>query len=206
MAGFDEYTGIVVAGFGKKDYVPSFAEYKICGLFPEGLCCKRLGYVTITPSRRSRIRTFAQDEVVKAYLCGIDPDLKDKILEDVESLLDKSTQTVAEKAGLDGYKMDELKKANRLMVEQYKKDLTEYTKRNYLSGTERMISFLSKDEMADMAGSMISFMSLKRRVSEDEETVGGPVDVAVLSRGEGMIWIKRKHYFNRDLNPFYRMD
>ena len=33
------------------------------------------------------------------------------------------------------------------------------------------------------------------------ETVGGPIDVAVISKGDGFIWIKRKHYFNKDLNP-----
>ncbi len=33
--------------------------------------------------------------------------------------------------------------------------------------------------------------------------VGGPVDVAVISKGDGFIWIKRKHYFNPKLNVRY---
>ena len=33
------------------------------------------------------------------------------------------------------------------------------------------------------------------------ETVGGPIDVAVISKGDGFIWIKRKHYFEGDMNP-----
>jgi len=32
------------------------------------------------------------------------------------------------------------------------------------------------------------------------ETVGGPIDVAVISKGDGFIWIKRKHYFKAELN------
>ncbi len=35
----------------------------------------------------------------------------------------------------------------------------------------------------------------------DAETVGGPIDVAVISKGDGFIWIKRKHYFSPELNP-----
>ncbi|MEA1869822.1 MAG: hypothetical protein U9N09_06735 [Euryarchaeota archaeon] len=35
----------------------------------------------------------------------------------------------------------------------------------------------------------------------DAETVAGPIDVAVISKGDGFIWIKRKHYFERELNP-----
>lgn len=33
--------------------------------------------------------------------------------------------------------------------------------------------------------------------------VGGPIDVAVISKGDGLIWIKRKHYFDRDLNQHF---
>jgi hypothetical protein len=39
--------------------------------------------------------------------------------------------------------------------------------------------------------------------SLDAETVGGPIDVAVLSKGDGFIWIKRKHYFKPELNPHF---
>ena len=34
----------------------------------------------------------------------------------------------------------------------------------------------------------------------EEETVAGPIDVAVISKGDGFVWIKRKHYFQRELN------
>ena len=30
--------------------------------------------------------------------------------------------------------------------------------------------------------------------------VGGPIDVAVISKGDGFVWIKRKHYFKAELN------
>ena len=37
----------------------------------------------------------------------------------------------------------------------------------------------------------------------DAETVGGPIDVAVISKADGFIWIKRKHYFSKELNPHF---
>ncbi len=33
------------------------------------------------------------------------------------------------------------------------------------------------------------------------QSVGGPVEVATISKHEGFRWIKRKYYFSRDLNP-----
>lgn len=49
----------------------------------------------------------------------------------------------------------------------------------------------------------MNLTSMKRRVSADKETVGGPIDVAVISKGDGFIWIKRKHYFKNELNPHF---
>ena len=34
-------------------------------------------------------------------------------------------------------------------------------------------------------------------------TVGGPIDVAIISKCDGFIWLKRKHYFDRAYNPQY---
>ena len=34
-------------------------------------------------------------------------------------------------------------------------------------------------------------------------TVGGPIDVSIISKGDGFIWLKRKHYFERKYNPQY---
>ena len=52
---------------------------------------------------------------------------------------------------------------------------------------------------------MINITSLRRKVAIDNNigTVGGPVDLAIISKGEGFIWLKRKHYFKSELNPQY---
>ena len=51
-----------------------------------------------------------------------------------------------------------------------------------------------------MAESLIALTGLKRRMTSSEESVGGPVDVAIISKSDGFIWMKRKHYFNKELN------
>jgi hypothetical protein len=35
------------------------------------------------------------------------------------------------------------------------------------------------------------------------ETVGGPIDVAIISKGEGFVWVKRKRYFSLEENPHF---
>ena len=66
-----------------------------------------------------------------------------------------------------------------------------------------VVTHLPKEELASMAEALINLTSLKRRVSLDQETVGGPIDIAIISKGDGFVWIKRKHYFDPALNPSY---
>ena len=71
---------------------------------------------------------------------------------------------------------------------------------NYVMPAVRVVSILPKDELAAMAEALVNLTSFKRKVSMQSETVGGPIDVVVISKGDGFVWIKRKHYFKPDLN------
>lgn len=74
---------------------------------------------------------------------------------------------------------------------------------NYINPLMNAVSHLSKEDLAEMAESLIYLTYLKRRITNAEESVGGPVDVAIISKGDGFIWIKRKHYFKPELNQFF---
>jgi hypothetical protein len=65
----------------------------------------------------------------------------------------------------------------------------------------RVIGSLPVDEMAELAETLIMLQSLKEKVTQPTESVGGPIDVAIITKGDGFVWIKRKHYFDPTLNP-----
>jgi hypothetical protein len=65
----------------------------------------------------------------------------------------------------------------------------------------QVVGSLPLDEMASLAETLVMLQSLKERVTQPTESVGGPIDVAAITKGEGFVWIKRKHYFDGDLNP-----
>ncbi len=44
-----------------------------------------------------------------------------------------------------------------------------------------------------MAEALVNLTAFRARMSVEEiETVGGPIDVAVISKGEGFVWVKHK--------------
>jgi hypothetical protein len=78
-----------------------------------------------------------------------------------------------------------------------------YAKFTHSDPIVEIVNQLPKEELAAMAEALVNLTSFKRHVTKQAETVGGPIDVAVISRGDGFIWIKRKHYFSQQLNPHF---
>lgn len=74
---------------------------------------------------------------------------------------------------------------------------------NYQKPIERAISVMPMPELATVAEVFVNLSQIRQRMSLETETVGGPIDVAVISKGDGFVWIKRKHYFDKDINPFF---
>ncbi|HNS20691.1 MAG TPA: hypothetical protein PKH24_09335 [Sedimentisphaerales bacterium] len=78
-----------------------------------------------------------------------------------------------------------------------------FRRRQYTDPVMNTAASLPKDELAAMAEALVNLTRFKRRISSEPETVGGPIDVAVITKGEGFVWTKRKHYFVPELNPRY---
>ncbi len=89
------------------------------------------------------------------------------------------------------------------ILDDFKDKMEKYRKDNHINPIIKTVSFLPKTELALMAETFVNITSFKRKMSMDAETVGGPIDVAVISKGDGFVWIKRKHYFNAELNPYF---
>jgi len=53
----------------------------------------------------------------------------------------------------------------------------------------------------DLAEFLVDFTIKFSRFMPGAATVGGPIEIAAISKHEGFRWIKRKYYFDRRLNP-----
>lgn len=53
----------------------------------------------------------------------------------------------------------------------------------------------------DLAEYLVNTTINYSKFSPGAPTVGGPVDIAAITKHEGFKWIKRKHYYNVDVNP-----
>ena len=72
-----------------------------------------------------------------------------------------------------------------------------YCDENFTQKVTNMLTSLSKKDLSYMAESLVNLSAFKLKISDSYETVGGPIDVAIISKTDGFVWIKRKLYFER---------
>lgn len=198
-------SGLVFAGYGEEDVFPAMQVFEVDCVLDGQLRCRETTHDRITLENQSTIGHFAQKEVVFTFLRGIDPlyqqnidillsEIIEKypsaIIDHIEDLSEEKKEEIKEK----------LKGTSEKTIEHARRNLQEYSQINHVSPILEVVKGLAKDQIAEMAETLVNLTSFKRKVSTELETVAGPVDVAVISKGDGFVWIKRKHYFNPELN------
>ncbi len=143
---------------------------------------------------------FAQSEEVSHFIEGIHPDTKQLIYALLRKWLLEEYPSMMSDAVQEKKFQEKVTEMGKQKFNEYWKHIEEYTSKNYVQPTLDAIAILPKDELAAMAEALVNITTLKRRVSMEPETVGGPIDVAVISKKDGFIWIKRKHYFKPEYN------
>lgn len=199
-------SGVVITGFGNKDTFPSLQSFFLEGVVNNVLQYRKHWENNINFEDVAAIMPFAQQEMVFTFMEGVSPEYEQEIERYFSQVCDNYPKIIIE--NINKLKNEEktelkkkLKKISNEWKEQYKKKLREYRRKKYVIPVTRVVAMLPKDELAAMAESLVSLTSFKRRVTIEAETVGGPIDVAIISKGDGFIWIKRKHYFKPELNP-----
>lgn len=209
-------SGIVIAGFGSRDVFPRLRRFQFEGVVANRLKFKEGEAVDIGHNNRAVISPFAQDEEVRTFIQGIDPRIHQFLKTWWPQKLLELVDEAGEHLGLSQQKGTDLlevmaPRCAEIASVEYQAALEQFQRETNVDPILNVVGMLPKDELAAMAEALVNLTSFKRRVTEEEETVGGPIDVAVISRGDGFIWIKRKHYFSQELNPqflanYYRRD
>jgi len=193
-------TGVVIAGFGEEEIFPSLVSYKIEGVLEGSLKYKSEARAKVDLNTSAVIIPFAQKDMVHLFMEGVYRDYLVVEKNYLSKLLQEFLSEIEKRSGYDVKNMQEVVNS---VVEDFEKKLSEYRKNKYTSPIMEVVSLLPKSELAMMAETLVNLISLKRKWSTEQETVGGPIDVALISKGDGFIWIKRKHYFNPELNPYF---
>lgn len=194
-------TGIFICGYGDLEYLPCYWQGILDGTFMDKLRIWKVHDLSSAEESSARLIPFAQKDVIETFMSGLDTSFF-KFLTDTQKLFqEKVLEEVYNIAGYNekGEKITHQEEFLNKLIESWHKRLVKEMDNSSQVIMEN-IQHLPKEEMANLAEALIELTSVKRQVDENIPTVGGPTDVAVISKGDGFVWIKRKHYFDEKLN------
>lgn len=197
---FLQFTGLIFTGYGEDEIFPRLYPVNVSIVIDNMLRWHddKYGKAEISNKQNSCIRPFAQTDVINTILQGISPELNILSANVFKSFMNEFVNEINALGGIPKSHLGSLNIDK--YVQRYQEQFDVIIKKRYVSPLMDAVAQLSKEDLAEMAESLVYITYLKRRFTMAEESVGGPVDIAVITKGDGFVWIKRKHYFDPELN------
>jgi len=198
------YVGIAFAGYGDHDIFPQMQHIHLSGIISDKVRYAVREKVVITEDNTATISPLAQTDVMQTFLFGINDSFINALANEIPNQIQHVFQSIGDDNFVEGKKKEVLGKlssATPNIISQ----IVAKAQQEYLRPITQSVATLPIEELALLAESMINITSLRRKVAIDDNigTVGGPIDVAMITKSDGFIWIKRKHYFDQSYNPQY---
>lgn len=198
----NEPLGLLISGYDVKSAYPKYIHFHIYN-FIGG----KLKYNVIEQFDESGIKSaivpLAQPDVIKTFCTGISNNYLTALPGIIKSEIDKVINNLDNSIPIEN--KDTIIKSFSNIQFNVLDTLSGKISKESTTPLINSLSVLQVPEMAFLAENLVNITSLKRKFSIDgnQQTVGGPTDVATICPGEGFIWIKRKHYFDKEINLHY---
>ena len=192
-------TGLAFSGFGDKEYLPRMAVYRCSGFVLGKFLYLKEKEIRIDHENVSDLVPLAISEMIGTFVWGIGEQGLGLIADSFRKQADALIRDIRA-AGHLPTALDVAPFIEAASIDQLD-ELLDHLEESHRTPLKRVISNLPFSEMAELAESLVFMESMKERVTTFTESVGGPIDVALISKSDGFIWIKRKHYFDPKLNP-----
>jgi hypothetical protein len=206
----ESLSGLVIAGFGGSEYFPVMQAFELGEIFGGKLKYQHKATEKVGSDNPSVVKPFAQVDMVQTFLNGVSPSFEYKLTRELLRLgLGLPDAVIDELEGISKKRKEQFKEKIRPIISRdvmmpFIRRLAEFRNARHLQPVRQAIAFLPKNELAHVASSLVNLNSFQKRMSiSEDETVGGPIDVAVISKGDGFVWIERKHYFKPELNHHF---
>jgi len=180
----DDSSTVVFAGMGEAEALPVLFQYRVGTLVAGKLRFVKTDEARVDHETDAVVVPMAQRQVIDMFYGGIWPDLRPKLVEIAQNCFFKKAT---------GKAKDSSHKHLKQLEESFNKALESEIKENYTASLISAVAGLPRHELAGLAEALVSITVFVAKMSVGKrETVGGPIDVALISKGDGFVWVKRK--------------
>ena len=181
---------LVFVGFGQQELFPASQGLDLSGMFAGKLKSFFSDYVTVSVTDGACISGYGQREAMDTFLEGYHGDFLEAAHRRLEEALN-----AARSGGGDATKAEQLSKEQHdALVE----DFSKLSWKEYVEPLVNTVAGLPEADVARMAEALVGLQVLRLLTRAEAETVGGPVDVGVLTGEEGFSWFRHKSLFREE--------
>ena len=184
-------TYLVFAGYGQDEPYPSICECVITGI-DGGKVQYKKNICTISNEQESKIFGGGQSDIIDAISYGVQEERIDDICNQIPALMKKLVKE--QNCYRDMPTMD-VGAINDKIICQEAKEMMEESINLHYKQINNLIKNYNLQEMACLAENMIKATELHRKITFQQESVGGLIDLAVITKNDGFQWLNRKSWY-----------
>jgi hypothetical protein len=190
----EDVTGLVFAGFGTEERYPVVVTYFLSAIVGGIVKRAEASVDMIDGEVRSKIRVFADSEVTNAFIRGIDHNLERRIYGTMQMMMQGLVEHVVsafpnvDQAQREGVKKQFQTQILPKYLETCRAMMADYQQQTYVNPVLRVLEIAAGPELGETARDLVALNIFKKRIMAQHQTVGGAIDVAVISREGGFQW------------------
>lgn len=183
--------GLFFAGYGQNDAFPKFIHLDIFTVI-NGELKYRIKDKFDESNNGAKIVSLAQGDVIMTFCKGISEYFINYIPQKVDEIIIKKIESLQLEYTQE--QIQKIKDSFSVCGKETYNIIQSVSQERNVNPLLESVQLIPLPEMAILAENLINITSLKRTFSLDgnQQTVGGPTDVAIISKPDGFSWIKRK--------------
>ncbi len=177
-----DHARLVIAGMGEAEAFPVLIQYSVGALAAGALRYRKDHEARCGGEEDAFVVPFAQDDLIHTVINGIHPRIHREVIERAVRWTPNGVRPKTEKdEAFDAREAELAELLHEIVLAPYFKPFME------------AVSALPRQDLARMAEALVNLTAFLMHMTADEdETVAEPIDVALLSKGDGFVWFRHK--------------
>ena len=205
----DASATLVFSGYGAEQEYPSLVSTVVCEGFDHHVNyhIREEDIVCISDEKPVAVCPFAQRDVILAILRGQYREWARKVYRNLKKLMEDADENIfipeSEESDFEFRSLLHEIDYSDLFYDKIDNKFRRLLDKNQREWEKTLMDYDVKS-MAALAESLIDLTGFQRILTFQQEGVGGPVDVAVITKNDGFTWLNRKSwYHHKDVNGQY---
>ena len=184
-------TYLVFAGYGETEPYPSICKCVVTGI-KEGKIQYDKGISIISDNQESKIFAEGQPDIIEAITYGVQTKRIDDICNRLSKLIKELVKLQNQYQNTPNLHLDAIDDGT---IRQEVKEVIDNSKELHFKQLKDLVKGYNLQEMACLAETMIKPTELHRKITFQQESVGGLIDLAVITKNDGFQWLNRKSWY-----------